>query len=334
VVSLTPSYSGKGKFRLVLHQRVSGRDFREEVFNLQTIKRCEYFMLALVEGTDRFAIFCYLTDSWLEKNFELSVEVIDRSAEPVLEPLPALDLKEVFGPTGIDVFSKVHWSAEALRKHELPNIGYPVPSAALKHAASGDIGIGPEELFYWLQLYTEMDCVFWSDHLSAMETLAKTISSATGRGAMVIESETFWLELGPVDLKAGDIVTVQRSGLLLGAFEKVSENKLRFAAFHALDGNAIRWVLALARKPGLYDYDRVDPTKWESACHYSTKISQAYASKAGRAYISRWEFGLGISSDGSEVRDWFVQRNTPMLDPQSVAVQIDTYRKFQSLIEQ
>ena len=47
---------------------------------------------------------------------------------------------------------------------------------------------------------------------------------------------------------------------------------------------------------------------WEYALDASAGMGQVYANDRGQCYLSRWEFGLGVSHDGSSVSEWYDQR--------------------------
>ena len=55
---------------------------------------------------------------------------------------------------------------------------------------------------------------------------------------MFVSGDTFWLEVGPVDL-CMDIVTVQRQRQLIAAIQPREDGRLRVATYCTLDARAI-----------------------------------------------------------------------------------------------
>lgn len=44
-------------------------------------------------------------------------------------------------------------------------------------------------------------------------------------------------------------------------------------------------------------------------------MGNIYADSAGEAYLSLWEFGMGINKGGGEVEEWYALREIPPLHP-------------------
>lgn len=334
VYSLTPAGDGKGWFELSFYHAACPAGARDKVYTLQTINRSQHFLLANVVGTTRLVLLMEMTDEWVAKNVKHSLEPVQRNKEEVREVPSDFDFHEIFGASKKEAFSDLHWSEESMRGYGLPAIGYPVPHAAIKAAISGQIKVGFEELLYWLQAYCEISDVPWQDYAIAMTRLAERITDEPAMDVVAIEAERFWLELGAVNIHSGDIVTIQREGVLIGAIEKRRDGTLRFAAYRPLDAKAIGYATGLALRPAANGTVCMRPDNWEYALDCSAGNGNMYASKSGACYLSRWEFGLGNSSDGSKVKEWYCQREMPMHEPRFVATQIEVYLKFHSLIDQ
>jgi|GEM_PF-1350124 hypothetical protein len=332
VHSLKPAGGGKRCLDLTFYHAAYSVGVQNKTFTLQTIKRSKHFLLASVVGTERLALFMELTDDWLKKNFEHSLESARRDKKDHLRVPSGFDLHEIFGASKKEAFGELHWSAETMSSYGLPNIGYPVPHAAIKAAMSGQIEIGFEELLYWLQLYTEINTVSRRDYATAMTRLAEVITNEPAMDLVTIEGQKFWLELGEVDLLRGDIVTIQRGDELVGAFQRRKDGTLRFAAYQPLDAKAIGYATGLALRPAANGTVCMRPDNWEYALDCSAGNGNFYAADRGASYLSRWEFGLGISSDGSKVEHWYGQRGKQGQEPRFVATQIEVYQEFQHLI--
>jgi hypothetical protein len=332
VHSLSPAGGGKRCFDLEFYHAAYPAGVRDKTYTLQTIKRAEYFLLASVVGTERLALFMELTDEWLEKNGAPSLDLSRRiGSEPYRVP-SGFGLKEIFGVTERAAFGDLRWKAELMREYSLPEIGYPVPYAAIKAAVSGQLDIGFEELLYWLQVYTAILQVRWRDYGLSMLRLAELTTIEPPVDVIALEGKTFWLELGCVDRLNNDIVTIQRDDELLGAFEARNDGTLRFEAYHSLDARAIGFVTGLALKPNADGSIPMQRSNWESALAGSAGMGQVYAAQRGDCYLSRWEFGLGISADGTRVAGWHEQRAKRPQKPRFVATQIEIFTSFQQLL--
>lgn len=332
VHSLKPAGGGKRCLDLTFYHAAYAAGVQNKTYTLQTIKRSKHFLLASVVGTERLALFVELTDDWLNKNFEHSLQPARRDKKDPFQAPSGFDLHEIFGASKKEAFGELHWSAESMSSYGLPNIGYPVPHAAIKAAMSGQIVIGFEELLYWLQLYTAINTVRCHDYATAMTRLAEVITNEPAMDLMAIEGQKFWLELGEVDLLRGDIVTIQRHDELVGAFQRRRNGTLRFAAYQPLDAKAIGYITGLALRPAANGTVCMRPDNWEYALDCAAGNGNFYAADSGACYLSRWEFGLGISSDGSKVEQWYGQRGKQPQEPRFVATQVEVYLEFQHLI--
>lgn len=149
--------------------------------------------------------------------------------------------------------------------------------------------------------------------------LAELITEKPAMEVIGIEGERFWLELCEVNILSGDIVTTQRDEELVCASQSREDGTLRFATYQPLDAKAISYALGLALKPASDGTVCMRPNNWEYASDFSAGNGNHYASKSGAYYSSRWEFGLGISADGSRVDNWNAQRARHPIDAWFVA---------------
>ena len=333
VYSLRPAGDGKRCFELAFHHSAYPAGVRDKVYFLQTIERSEHFLLGRVLGTERVILLMELTDEWLNRNVESAIRPERRHPGEADKVPPGVDLKEVYDPLEETAFCHLSWKAQTLENYSLPHIAYPVPHAAIKAGLEETFDLGFEALLYWLQLYTEFNTVPWRDYVPAMARLAELLTSGAAMDVAVIEGERFWLEIGEVNLLSGDIVTIQRDGELVGAFQSRRDGTLRFSAYQALDAKAVRSAVGLACKPAADGTVCMRPNNWEYALDSSAGFGQFYAADSGACYLSRWEYGLGISADGSRVEDWYAQRERVPVKPRFVATQIEVFLGFRSLVE-
>jgi hypothetical protein len=146
---------------------------------------------------------------------------------------------------------------------------------------------------------------------------AELVTSEPVMDVIAPECKAFWLELELVNFLGGDIVTIQRDGELIGAY-------------HSLDARTIRFAMGLAPRPHTDGPIPMGRTNWESALAGSSGMGQVYASDSCACYLSRWEFGLGVSADRTREAGWFDQRIKLPQEPCRVASQIKVSIRFGS----
>tara|TARA_R110001583_G_scaffold193306_1_gene361387 strand:+ start:25 stop:1383 length:1359 start_codon:yes stop_codon:yes gene_type:complete len=71
---------------------------------------------------------------------------------------------------------------------------------------------------------------------------------------------------------------------------------------------------------------------WEYALNCSAGNGNHYAADRGECYLSRWEFGLGISADGSKIEEWYTQRSKDPVEARFVATQLEVCLETRNLI--
>jgi len=54
-------------------------------------------------------------------------------------------------------------------------------------------------------------------------------------------------------------------------------------------------------------------------------MGNMYASERGEAYLSYWQYGLGLSNDGKIVEEWYKQRTLEPIKPKYTAIQLGVY---------
>lgn len=133
-------------------------------------------------------------------------------------------------------------------------------------------------------------------------------SEKAGGDLKTVSGRNWWLELGPVDLD-GELVTIQRGDSLLVAIAPTADGRLRAAVFQPLDAKAIGDLLSLAVTPHPETGDvEMRENNWDYALDSSGGMRRAYAQERGESYLSYWQYGLGVGSDGTEVPVWHKQR--------------------------
>lgn len=142
-----------------------------------------------------------------------------------------------------------------------------------------------------------------------------------------VEGANWSLRVGPVDLGRG-IVTLQRSGHLLAAVAPRPDGRLAATAYRPLDARALRMLTGIGVRPAPDGTVAMRPNNWEYALDQSAGMGQAYASERGVTYLSYWEFGLGVSHDGTEVENWHAQRSLIPRPASSVAAELRAFARW------
>jgi hypothetical protein len=100
----------------------------------------------------------------------------------------------------------------------------------------------------------------------------------------------------------------QNSVQILGHFSVLS---------NTLDVKVAENLVGLSRKSGSNGMVNLREINWELALDTATGMDNVYADHAGQTYLSRWEFGLGVSATGEKNRVWYDQRE---VEPHSYKV--------------
>jgi hypothetical protein len=82
---------------------------------------------------------------------------------------------------------------------------------------------------------------------------------------------------------------------------------LRVAVYQPLDARCVRILTGMSRVPHPEYGVSMRENNWEYALDCSAQMGQVYASLDGASYLSRWDYGLGIGDDGTEVPVWRAQ---------------------------
>lgn len=203
-------------------------------------------------------------------------------------------------------FTKITWSSDVLAPLGLPSIDYPVPFDAFPALMESGGDVPFEYLLVWMMQYAAAD-EDWQKYDDALLALMAKVAPPDDRETLSAEGEDFWLEVGPVDLE-GDIVTVQRQDRLIAAMTGRPDGRLRICLLSPPEAKTANYLLGLSRKPGPNGLFNMRETNWQLAVESTGGFGSMYAADAGVTYLSRWEFGLGISMTGEKIDPWFGQR--------------------------
>ncbi len=209
-----------------------------------------------------------------------------------------------------------------LSRYDLPDIPYPVSIETINSALEADGELPLAAMLHGLQQLSSKGDTDWLSLEPAMDRLAALLApDDDDRDVISAAGEEWWIEIGPVDIN-GKIVTVQRQDKLIAAISSREDGRLRVMAFRQLDAKSADYIIGLSRIPHPKYGVQMRENNWEFACDSAAGMGNNYAYERGEAYLSFWEKGLGKSSDGKILPDWFEQKNLNVRLPAHVATEI------------
>lgn len=220
--------------------------------------------------------------------------------------------------------TELHLKPGILGHFGLPDIAYPLASEALNAALAGDGNLPFAEMLHALQRKSSEGGADWRSMEPAMDRLAVLLAPDDSRAILSAAGEDWWLEVGPVDL-GSSVVTIQREGLLVAAAMPLADGRLRVAAYRPLDGKAAAYLIGLGCSPHPDHGVCMRENNWEYALDCAAANGNAYADDRGEAYLSCWDYGLGITKDGSETDAWKNQQGFPAHPAARVVVELGVH---------
>jgi hypothetical protein len=225
-------------------------------------------------------------------------------------------------------FIEMHWKAEWLRKYGLPDIGYPMPSDASGKILDSGGEISFAQILFWLQEFSTEQQEGWQELEPAMQRLAELLAPDDSREVLTAQGDTWFLELGPINLSS-KIITIQRRDYLIAAIAPRQDFRLRVAAYHPLDAKTINYLFGLSALPDNEGNVCMRPNNWECALDQASHpMSAFYACERGESYISLWEYGLGVKADGTHSEIFRSQQQFEPLAVNLVAIQLGVYYMY------
>lgn len=202
--------------------------------------------------------------------------------------------------------AEIRLQPEVLAQYELPDLPYPIYAADAASALGHPAHPWLAAMLHGLQQESAASAD-WQALDPAKDRLAQLLTAGEWGGLAISEGESWWLELGPVDL-GGTLVTIQRAGQLIAAMESREDGRLRVAVFRPLDVASAAKLIALGQRPHPEHGVCMREDNWEYALDCAAANGNAYAAEQGEAYLSYWASGLGLSSNADPVGEWFRQR--------------------------
>lgn len=177
---------------------------------------------------------------------------------------------------------QLHLKPETLQRYGLPDIAYPLPIAALSAAVSAQAELPLAEMLFALQNLSYNDPYIWKSLESAMNRLAELVSEdveapPTEAQLLPVGSETWWLELGPVDLTK-KLVAILRGDEIVAAICPRDDGRLRIAVYRPLDASSLSSLLAASVHPDPEYGVCMRPNNWEYLVDASFGMGNSLAS--------------------------------------------------------
>lgn len=217
-----------------------------------------------------------------------------------------------------------HLKPETLSRFGLPDRPYSIPKELFLEAVSTNGDVAFEVLLYGLQLKSADACDEWLELEPAQNRLVELLGRHNENDSITAAGDTWWLEVGPVDLDS-KLIAIHRGECLIAAIAPRDDGRLRVAAYRPLDAESIQQLIALGQKPHPEYGVCMRENNWEYALDASAGMGQVYAASAGRAHLAYWEFGVGIFNGGAESPEYRPLANSQPRRSESVVQEIGAF---------
>ncbi len=217
-------------------------------------------------------------------------------------------------------FGELSFKPGVLRRFDLPDRLYPVPVDWFAEALTAGADLRFELLLAGLQRHSAERPNQWQADEAAMARLAALIAPEDNRETITVTAESWWLELGIVDLDK-EIVTIQRQDHVIAAFSSREDGRLRAAVYRPIDAKSAGYLTGLSSIGGSMGRDN-----WGYALDSSAGMGNVYA--AGSSYLSYWERGLGVFLDGRTSEVYRPQATMVPRRPAVVATELGVFWQY------
>ncbi|WP_296721620.1 hypothetical protein [Erythrobacter sp.] len=224
---------------------------------------------------------------------------------PEDDTLATTEITALDDPEG---FVMLQFKPEALARHGLPVITYPMPVALLEIMLGNDGESPLPFMLAGLQIFTARGGCQWENFEPALLNLTENLAPDDRREEISAAGENWWIELGDID-PAAPAITIERDGKLIAAMTKREDGRLRATAFRSLDGKSANMLIGLSLRPHPVHGVSMRENNWEYALDCAAANGNNYAASRGEAY-------LGYYPDGIEAR------LLEMMRPALVALQL------------
>ena len=221
-------------------------------------------------------------------------------------------------------FTLVDFKLDFLTENRLPCISYPIPYDDIKEITETGGNIEFTDLLFYLQQYSACLKEGWEELDPAMLRLTEILAQEDDNPVGNIYTPDFYIHLQPHDLSL-EVITMIRGDRILAAIFPGSDFTVSMSAFHPFDARTMNFLMQMARHPhngGVC----MRENNWEYALDMAAPtLGSMYACERGDSYLSYWENGLGVCSDGKIDSTFETYRTRKQIMPNIVAAQIGCY---------
>lgn len=224
-------------------------------------------------------------------------------------------------------FIKIKLKDSFLEQYDLPDILYPIPTSRFEEIAkNGEIPFNL--LLYFLQEYGRSSSE-WQNIETAIHNITLVLAPIENPSFININGDNWFIVCGEVDLTQ-EIVTIQRGDHLIAAIRPLPDARLIFSAYRPLDSKSAEYLIGLSAIPDPDHGICMRENNWEYALDCSAGMGNMYASERGEAYLSYWQYGLGLNNNKDVIEGWYNQRSLLAVDPKYTAIQLGIYYENRS----
>jgi len=194
----------------------------------------------------------------------------------------------------VDGFILIHFKAEALAAHELPNVAYPMPTEVLAQQLTGSGMLKNKQILAYIQQYTAHGEVKnWQDYLPAMHALTRSLSPPVEPYEVQVIADRWSIVCGEVDLD-GPVVACCRNDEILAVACRNEDGRLRIMSYQPLDERTLLRMMESARNPHEDGTVCQREDNWEYLADGACGNGQMYAMVDGTSYFVLWRDGLAM----------------------------------------
>lgn len=224
-------------------------------------------------------------------------------------------------------FVELRFAPNALARHQLPDIGYPVPADHMDAILHGGGDLPFPMLLFWLQERSRQNPTGWRADEPALDRIATLMAPPDRRSILSAAGENWWLEIGPVDLD-GPIVAIQREGELVAALSRRADGRLRGTAYRPLDGKCASYLIGLSQVPSPTYGVAMRENNWEYAKDCAAGTGNSYAALRGEPYCSLWPLGIGRYQAGKPDQVWLEKTDSACRRAAVVATELGIHHRY------
>ncbi len=191
----------------------------------------------------------------------------------------------------------LQFKPEALARHGLPMMPYPLPVALLDMMLGNDDELPQPFLLAGLQRFNARGGCQWPDFEPALMSLTENLAPDDRREEVSAAGESWWIELGEID-PAAPAITIERDGKLIAAMTKREDGRLRATAFRPLDGKSANMLIGLSLRPQPEYGVAMRENNWEYALDCAAGTGNVYAASRGEAYLGYHPDGIEAAPSG------------------------------------